>query len=38
MFIWVSKVALRAVSSGSCVIAVFKCAAFVDKSLKMKNI
>lgn len=30
---WVSSVALRAVSSGKAVIAVFRCAAFADKSL-----
>lgn len=34
MFIWVSNVAFRAVNSGSCVIAAFKCAAFADKSLR----
>lgn len=33
IFMCVSSVALRAVSSGSCVIAVFKCAAFDERSL-----
>jgi len=33
MFMWVSKVAFRAVSSGNCVIAVFRCAALVVRSL-----
>lgn len=34
IFICVSRVAFRAVSSGNCVMAVFKCAAFVERSLE----
>lgn len=34
MFMWVSSVALRAVSSGSAVIAVLRWAAFADRSLR----
>ena len=33
MFMCVSSVAFRAVSSGSCVIAVFRCAALLERSL-----